>query len=403
MKFAKTDLKNTTVILKRLVKDKKQGRVIFQTKGDNILHIEAKNEDESLISYHKIDLIDEEPQEFGFHVNPYEIDGILKTKEKEIEFKVNQKSITQVGTKNNIKVEPFDGDIEYKFDEVSFVNFEDSKNFIEILKETNSAIKKSKDLNTSYMKITSEKALAAEEKQVHLFRIAEAFPFKGGYVHKDIVSVLSSSLKGDLRHAMYDKMLLIADKKGYYMVKFEKNVIFPNFRAMDVLKEQVTFTVDANEFNETLKNYKSKVKEIEVEQINEKTIQLDPRHEEFEKLEVEINEITGEFGKVVFEAEVLKNFFKGYDEKVKVEQQQFKNVFGEEGYLWKIYTTGKSTMSAGIGEPPYEFIELAFKEGNITQVEKIVALYKEPDWATIQKYYKEKKLSELEEKLKTGA
>lgn len=366
MKFMKNEMKAVLAVAKRVVKDKNLGRIALQSTGNMRIHIKCSSADGTLHTYHTITSMDDDL--YAFEINPLSLDKYTKTKggDEEIEFKVNTKSITKVGTKDNFKIFPIEEDLMYHRDDLEVAAHGDG--FIEVLKGSDLALKNNKDINSNYLKITSEKALAAEETQIHLFRVGMGLPFNGGYLHKESVSVLAKSLKGELKFGMDNNYLVIFNKNIYYLVKVETKVPFPTFRNMVPLTRDVMFHVNVDEVMECLKNYTKK----EVSQVvfthqgNELTI--DPRNPEQLSFHVDIEVTEGSFKQAIFLLDQIKSFFSGYSGLVQVEQQQFRNVYGTIGYLWRIYTTDKTTMISGIEEPDWEKIEAHFREGRIGEL-----------------------------------
>lgn len=404
MKFKKKEMKDALTVMKRLVKDNKKGKIFVEAKGDMRLYLKAVSDEGTCATYHVITSLNDET--YAFSINPYdldkqltELDNALKKQVKDlkeqgekagldkkeikaeekalreaqeaVEFKVNSKSITLVGGKSNFKVTPIEEDLHFYFEELTEAKHPES--FINMLKEAETALKKNKDLNTSYLKITSEKALAAEEKQIHFFRVEEELPFKGGYLHKDNVSILAKSIKGSFQMGMKDDQFVLYHNDVYYLVKLENNIQFPSFRSMIPLNRDIAFRINCDEVNELLTQFKktkeknSHVTEILLSQQGNVLI-FDPRNPEYPILEMPIVVVEGSMKRAIFENEILRSFFGAYQGEIQVEQQQFKNVYGVHGYMWRIYTPEKLTMISGIEEPDWEVIEQHFKEGTIKEL-----------------------------------
>lgn len=400
MKFKRKEMTDALTVIKRLIKDKKNGKISIQAKNDSRIYIKSNSEDEKCIVYHVITSLSEEI--YSFSLNPYELDAALKqidertkreikafvstlekngedkksirAKEKElkeelneIEFKLNQKSISHQETKNNIKIGSSEEDSQFYFDEEQLKELKEPEKFIQILKETNTVISKAKNINNSYLKITGEKALAAEEKQVHLFRVGEELPFKGGYLYKDYISLLATSVKKEFKVGIQEGFFIINNNGVYYLVKIEEKVQFPSFRNMKPIENEFSFSIDVSEAIDILSNYKKETPDLVITQDGGQLV-FDPRNEEFPTSRINIKNVKGNFKKAIFDTTVLKSFFSGYEGEVPIEHQKFKNVYGELGYLWRIYTPEKLTMIAGIKEPEWEEIETHFKNGTIKEL-----------------------------------
>jgi hypothetical protein len=364
MKYSKKEMKEVLAIIKRLIKDKKNGIIAIQSKGDMRIHIMGQSVDGHAKTYHTITSLNDES--YSFQINPYDLDIHSKSKEGEIEFTLSENSISLVGGKNTHPIFPFSEDIQFHFDDLKEV--ENPKTFIEIMKGSDTAMKSNKDLEGSYLKITSEKVLAATRTQIHLFRMDEELPFNSGFLHKDYVSLLAKSIKGDFQLGMLEGYLVFWNKNTYYLIKVEDNILFPSFRNMTPLKRDIGFTIDADQMNESLKDYtKKQVSQVMFTQQGDFLI-IDPRNPDCPTHEIEINVAEGNLKKAIFVLDDIKSFFSSYKGIVQLEQQQFKNVYGTIGYLWRIYTKEKLTMISGIEEPDWVKIESYFNQGKIKEL-----------------------------------
>jgi hypothetical protein len=358
VKIIKKELKDVITIVKRFIKDKENGRIFIQSDQDGTIKIQAFTK--QIISLHVIEQLDDE--DFAFLVNPYEMEPLLKGRDKELEFHVKEESLF-LG-ESSISIQPHQKKTLVPFRNLS--EFNDGAIFLDVLKEADSLLFDSMQACTSYLKMTPKKALATEPKRIHYYRIDELFGFREAYFHKDVVNVLTKVLKGPLKHGMFKNAFVLQDgDKHYYLLKIDEKVSFPVLRNMRPLELVSVFEVNAKNFNELAANYKKKVKEIAFSDKDGYMI-IDPRNEEFEpgKLPIKSKEVNekitkGNFGNVVFETSTIKGLFMGYDDTVNVEHYRFENSYGQEGYMWRITTTDKITMAAGITEPNWDALKIS--------------------------------------------
>lgn len=366
MKFNNKEMVNVLTIVKRIVsketKTKKAGHIHLQAKGDMRIHIKGMSADNGCYSYHTIASLDDDI--FSFLLNPYELEEVLKTKGvTETTFTVQDNTLQLVGGKATFSIQPNEEDISFYYDG-SLVSSKDASGFLNLLKEATTAMKKSKEVSASYLKLTTEKALAVEERQIHMFRVNENLPFAGGYVHRSGISFLATSIKGDFQMGIKGNYWVLLNKDVYYLVKIEKKIQFPSLRNMTPLQRDAKFSIDADVVNKQLKTYKKPVSRLLMNQ-DGPTLLFHPREEGYEAEAVPIEVLEGYLDRAIFDLDTLKSFFQGYTGKVTVEQVQFKNVYGTLGYMWRIYTPEKLTMTAGIDEPNWTELDQAFKSGNI--------------------------------------
>lgn len=357
MKIIKKELKDVVAIVKRFIKDKENGRIFIQSDQDGTIKIQAFTK--QIISLHVLQQLDEE--DFAFLVNPYELEPLLKGRDKELEFEVKDdflflgEQYVPIQTHGKKTLVPFQ----------NLTEFQNEQIFLDVLKEADSVLFDSMQTCTSYLKITPKKALATEPKRIHFYRMDEQFGFKEACLHKDVVTVLTKVLKGPLKHGMFKNAFVLQDgEKHYYLLKIDQKVSFPMLRHMKPLELVSVFEVNATTFNELTANYKKKVKEIAFSD-KKGYMEIDPRNEEFETSSLPIQskhtdeKITkGNFGEVVFESSTIKGLFMGYQGMVNIEHYRFENSYGQEGYMWRITTTDKITMAAGITEPKWDELKI---------------------------------------------
>lgn len=366
MKFMSKDMKDVLTIIKRMCKDKKVGKMVLQARGDMRIYIKGISDEGNAFTYHAIPSLDDE--EFSIVVNPYDLDTHVKGKNEEREFKLTKTTMTLVGSKASYKIKQSEEDIQFYLSEMKDVV--NSAHLIQILKGSETALKKNKEVATSYLKLTSEKGMTASETQLHLFRVGEMLPFEEAFIHKDNVSLLAKSLKGEIKIAVDGDFFVLLNQDHYFLVKLEKNPQFPTLRNISPIKRDFSFTVDATEMNVLLKNYTTKVSEIMLEQDGD-SLSMNPRNPDFPTQNIPVIFHEGKLRKAIFALDVFKSFFFGYEGEVKIEQQQFKNVYGTVGYLWRVYTPDKLTMMTGIEEPDWEKIETFFREGRIKELSPV--------------------------------
>jgi hypothetical protein len=378
MKVQKTNFKNALEIVKRVSTDSKKGMAIFQSKGDGMLYIKGEMKEQNFCSFHAVEIEGEEP--FCFATNPHQLFKWIsgkhevieeeqegKKKPKKIEYmsiKINTKSIrAETGKEKGetLKITPVEEvDISFHLDGLTPLN--NSKTFITILKDAERVMKRNKEMHTSYLKLTNEKALAVEEQQFQLYRLQEAFPFQGTFLYKDIVAALSKSLKGEVLFGVENQTVLFANKGHLYKWNRKSDVPFPSFRAMEKKENGYEIRIHAEKVNELMKSYTTKCKRLLIT-VEENTLTFDPRDENFPIQSVSAEWIKGEIKKAVFDTQTIKNLFAGYEEEVTVKEKKYRNIYGKEGYLWEIYKEEKITMVAGISEPNWEEIEQNYRKG----------------------------------------
>lgn len=357
MKIIKKELKDVVAIVKRFIKDKENGRIFIQSDQDGTIKIQAFTK--QIISLHVLQQLDDE--DFAFLVNPHLLETLLKGRDKELEFHVEGdqlflgENFIPIQTHGKKTLVPFQ----------NLTPFQNEQIFLDVLKEADNLLFDSMQTCTSYLKVTPKKALATEPKRIHFYRMDEAFGFKEACFHKDVVGVLTKILKGPLKHGMFKNAFVLQDgEKHYYLLKIDEKISFPILRNMKPLELVSVFEVNATKFNELTANYKKKVKEIAFSD-RDGYMEIDPRNEEFEPSALPIQskgvneKITkGNFGEVVFESGTIKGLFMGYDDTVNVEHYRFENSYGQEGYMWRITTTDKITMAAGITEPKWDELKI---------------------------------------------
>lgn len=409
MKFMKKDLKDSLTIIKRMMgKDKEKASFVMQSTKDNKILIQAKNEMENLIYIAQINSLDDDT--FSLILNPYQAEELVGGKNEEMEFEIVKrkktnketgevseiaKEIALIGTDKKLDVQgEYAKDLNIQLEHSK--EFNNPKDFVEILKETETLLKKNPDSSSDYVCITRDKILAAEPARIQVYGIEEDFDTKLVYLHKDAASVLSKSLKGKLEHAMLANAFVIKNENNLFLSKMEKAKEFPNLKKLQQMEKDFVFEIDAKELNKKLKDYKAKVKEVEVTFFPEKIV-IDPRHEEFPVIEMEISVVEGKLAKkIVFDADPFKGFVASYGDNIRIEQCPFINIYGgeaddketteateneektpekkqrtaqdNEGVLWKVYTKEKYTLLAGTIEPDYDIQEKMFKEGKLKEL-----------------------------------
>lgn len=350
MKVIKKELKDAVATVKRFLKDKVQAKVLVQIE-ENEVKIQAFTQ--QLIVFYILKNV-EPKEELAFFVNPYELEGLLKGKEKELAFEIEGETM-----RNEHGSIPIQHTEKKKMSAIkNVVPFENEQLFLDILKEADTLLHASEHGCTSYLNVSSKRAMAAEPKRIHYYRLEENFQFDNGHIHKDIVGVLTRSLKGNLKHGQIKNAMIIAENdKTFYFINIDKKTNFPQLNKIKTQNMVTSFEVDAKQFNEIAKSYKVKVKMIEFKEQNNKLV-FDPRDEEFEIGELDIFNQTAPIKPALFDAQTIKGLFNGYDDKVKIEHYEFTNTYGQPGYMWRIVTTNKITMAAGIEEPNWDEIKI---------------------------------------------
>lgn len=400
MKFASKDMKTVTVILKRIVSDKKKGLITLKSNGDGILHIFADNK--FIGFYTTIASLDEDA--YSFTINLYELDKMLtendkKKKEKltEMDFKRNIKSIKELGTNTSFKVEPVEWDesiyaelkdeakalpekAEYVKEHYlgippspwGFVH--DEVLFLQVLKEGFDIIKKTDDIRTMYIALRPGKALATEDRRTHIYRLEEDFPFESIYLHRDVLQVLSSSIKkGEIKHKKTDAGLFIQYGEFLFQVHDDQQTVFPNIRKTVAKQKDFEFDVNAKLINEGMKQYKADVTDF-ICQIHDEELHIIPNLDTYEHLIVPIENLKGKPLETKFSSDVLKGFFGSFSNKVHVEHIEYRNVKRKDGYLWRVYTPEQMNVCAGVSRLDFEFLDRMHKEGKLQKISTLQEL-----------------------------
>jgi len=351
MIIVKKEMKEAIATIKRFMKDKENAKILVQSENGEDVKIQAHSQ--QMISLHI--LKNQGEDHFSFLANPYEMETLLKGRGVELEMTVDGDKLNANGVSIEINNVPHKNMKALE----NLQPFKSEKLFLDLLKEADGLLYESEHSCTSFLKLTAKKALAAEPKRIHYYRLDEDFGFKEAYVQKDIVSALAKSLKGSLKHGMFKNAFVVSENDAaFFLIKIDNVANFPRLNNMKPTKMVTSFEVDASLFNGMAKNFsKKKVKEIEFAQ-REQFLIVDPRCEEFEIGKIEMENVEGRLAHSLFDAETAKGLFSGYNEKIKVEHFQFKNTFGEEGYMWRILTTDKITMAAGITEPNWDIIKV---------------------------------------------
>jgi hypothetical protein len=126
----------------------------------------------------------------------------------------------------------------------------------------------------------------------------------------------------------------------------------PNLRELKQAKTpEYAFSVDAYLMREAIKPFK-KLGHVAFHFDTDELV-IDPRHEEFESVRVPIFNLKGKPETTVHDFESVKAFFESYEGTLTVLHQKFKNIIGEEGFMWWSHEREKLAMVAGVTEPDY--------------------------------------------------
>lgn len=394
MKFKVKDMKDTTTIIKRIITDKTKGQVHLKANGDGVIHVYGANK--FVGCYSRIDALDGDT--FNITVNPHDLHKLFTDNEKkkankqlEMEFKVHKKSMREIQTDQQFKIEPVE------WDEVSYATLstevteimpknahvdedydffppspwryiQEEKRFLQVLQEAHESIKNNTDIRTSYLALRSGKGLVTENRRANLYRLGENFPFEIIYIHKDAVGVLAGSLKaGEIVHKKTNDGFFLSYKRFLYWVRDDQQTVFPSLRKMTVKKKRFSFEIDAELFNKEMKNYKAVVKEF-ICQFNDKSLRVIPTHPDYEPTILPIANLNGTPQECKFASEVLKGFFGSFINTVTVEDVEYVNLQNKEGYLWRVYKPEQLNVSAGIWRPDWELLDTLHRMGKLKHV-----------------------------------
>ena len=367
MRVIKKELKEAVTAIKRLSTPKTKGEAkltiqhAHDIEGDESkFYIKASNQDVNIF----FEMKNVDNVSVSVTVNPYDLETLLKGKDKELEFELldAKKEMVLKGESKGISYEPFEG--EAKNNLKGLVPLKDPDRFVLILKEAESVFCESHIQSSTYLELTPLSARALEPRRIQYYRFEETFEFEKGFLHQNAVKFLSKTLKGPTSQKMFGDFLVFQNGNGYFAVKLHKHIFVPDFSEIERKEECYSFKVNGEEMNKRLKTFTKNVKEIEITLENQQLI-LNPRDEKFETQRIDVTEVKGEFQPVVFETNTFKGLFLGYEQDVLVRHQLFGNKppknekapdEGEEenGYMWWIYGAEKTMMIAGILEPDYE-------------------------------------------------
>ena len=348
MKLIKKELKDMIAITKRFfaTKEKPTAKIVIQT-GEDSIKVQCNSK--QLIGYFELTKLEDEM--FSITVNPFELEKIIKGRGPHFEAIFEKMHVVDPESKAQVSYENYDPTIRFAFEPMR--PFNQGDNFVRILKETEDLFDASDYEGSQYMQIKPSIALAVGQKRIHKYSFNEQFYPEIAHVHGDAISVLSKSLKGEMEHSIYKGCLVIQNKNAYYILNSNKKVNYPNLRKMAREKQPLfTFKVDASLVNESLKGIK-KMNLIEITFLNN-LMRIDFRSEEQEPIDIPIKEVSGHVQKTIFEFDTLKQFFASYDTLVKVENQRYKNILGDLGFLWWSNEPEKMVMVAGVTEPDYK-------------------------------------------------
>lgn len=356
MEVLKKDLKDFITIAKRFSKQKETLKVFVQVEEED-LYMQVGIKGFALISKFKVENVEENDLK-TFEAKVYEFETLLKGRDKMVSFEYEDKKL-KIG-EASIEVE-FKEKISLKIPSIS-KSFNEPERFVEILKEADSLLVESEQACTSYLKFNQKNALIAEPKRIHYYRWSEELGLEQMYMHKDFVSILAKSLnkKGALNYipGNKSKMAIIQDNKYFFVVNLESKVNFPDLNKIIANSKAIGHvSLNSDEVFEVIKKYKKEVNMVEFE-LEDDYIKIDSRNEESGVSKIEILGKSGIFHNALFEKDAIKGLFGSYDGKINLELVKFKNVYGEEAYQWRVITSNKIIMIAGIEEPNWDEIKI---------------------------------------------
>lgn len=410
-------MKTINVVLKKIVTDKKKGIITLKSNGDGILHIYATNKFIGL--YTNMENLNQET--FSFTINPHEFGTLFtendkkkgESKLKEMEFKINKKSMKEIQTNTPFKIEPVEWDEqpfyrlhqesihlaskdEYTAERYDFIPpspwryVENESTFLQVLKEGYETVKDNDDIRTMYLALRSGKALVTEERRTHIYRLSENFPFETIYLHKDVLNVLSSVIKkGTIKHKKEMDGFFV--QNGEYLFKIEDNqkTVFPNLRKMATKKKNFKFEVESEtlmnilekDFKKITKNKKTGEPEKEVTEVvcrfQDGNMILIPNHPDFPNKTIPIHLLEGKPVECKYKLAVLKGFFGSFEKKVVVEHLEYRNLKNKEGYLWRVYLPEQLNVVAGISRLDYDLMDKLHKLGRLKNITTLQQLEEE--------------------------
>lgn len=326
--------------------EKSTAKIVIQTAEH---HIKVKCNAKQIIGYFEMTKTDEE--NCSVALNPFEFEKLIKGKGAHFDVDFQEGMVVAKETKEKVACESYDKDVYFEFEE--WRDFNNSESFIALLKETSDLYEESAYEGTQYLLINNSSATAVGDKRVHKYNFNEDFYPSLSFIHGKAITLLSKTLKGDLAHSVYKGCLTIQNKNAFFILNSNKRVAYPDLRKMVREREpRFTFKIDATLVTEAIKSFK-KLKLIEIT-FTENALHFNPRSEEYEPLTFPIFDVTGRPRTTVFDFETIKQFVASYDGILKVEHQRFKNIAGEEGFLWWSYEPHKMVMVAGVTEPDYQ-------------------------------------------------
>lgn len=348
MKMMKNELKKMLVIVKRFFKtsEKPTAAIIIKTEGD-IIKVQCNSK--HLTGYFELTRVDDIP--FSITVNPYDFEKIITTKNPHFEAKFIGTNLVETEKGNKLRFTPFEGEINFDFAEMK--SFENEETFLSTLKETESLFDETLYEGTQYLQVTSNVAIAVSPQRIHTYRYNEKFDLYVAFIHGDAIGVLTKSLKGEVKHSVCEESFVIQNQNAYFIINSKKRVVYPDLRKMVREKDAVySFRVDSFLVSEAIKPYK-KLKLIEI-RFEDGEMVINPRSEEFEMVRIPIDFVTGNLQTTIYDFETIKSFFGSYQNYVTVQHQRFKNIIGEEGFMWWSHEPRKIVMVAGVSEPDYQ-------------------------------------------------
>ena len=368
MKLARNQLKEKLAIAKRLI-GKTKNHIVCQSFGDGILHIEAKMETQGFIYSTTIPLEDEDVVSFSIDPHQWflwcdtkktpEIKDFLK-----VTFAVegNKLVFKEPNITKKLAIVPYDGSpIAYQPEHLQPLH--DSEWFLAVLKQATTILKNNTSEETVYLKITNEKTLVVEEKQIQSFRIQEDFPFKGTHLHKDLVAVLATSFDKTIAHTMDKKDLIFENEGNVFRIKPHPRAPFPDLRQMSKKEDTYTFFIHAPAVIKACSAFKKGDTPFIGITAENGHLLFDPRNEEFDVTSVPYQRDEGEMKKELFECESLRNFFSGYSGDVRVVRKLCQNVYGDIGPVWEIYDKEGTSLVAALIEPSFDEIRKKHQNG----------------------------------------
>jgi hypothetical protein len=351
----KKEWKDIFSVIKKIVP--KETKILVQSDDQN--RIRLITEQSHLVSIHSTTSQSTSP--VSVYVGLDELDKIIKsTKAKDkierFEVEVQPGKFTVYPIELVIPTEDATNQIAFS-PEYPMAFFENSEKIVAMIDDASTLLSKDDQECMGYLKIEPSRGLIVESKQITFYPLKEKAGFKEFLISKKQADTLSKVLSGALlQYGFVGKQdLVLQDGAQLFMLKTEREIVFPELKKMRTSKAIAQCVIDTEALQTQLKDIKKDAKGS----AKKVWITSDLNHMTF-AFQAEHTAITVPYHnksipfKACFEWNAFKVFVFSQKGDIELKWNDFKNVYGDDGYMWMAQTPEKITMIAGITDPSFE-------------------------------------------------